>query len=135
MVQTWDEVKLVAHALDWKMYLDVDSSDNMNIDFEQWSNAGEDFLFSASGHTPQELAEDVMEYCRDFSPEEHVRLVMDMRGAPGLRELLDDAEEIETSLEALAHALMEYEGGRKETADGQDLELTGYLEGWEGDEA
>ena len=76
-----------------------------------------------------------MEYCRDFSPEEHVRLVMDMRGAPGLRELLDDAEEIETSLEALAHALMEYEGGRKETADGQDLELTGYLEGWEGDEA
>ena len=69
------------------------------------------------------------------SPEEHVRLVMDMRGAPGLRELLDDAEEIETSLEALAHALMEYEGGRKETADGQDLELTGYLEGWEGDEA
>lgn len=121
MVQTWDEVKLVANEWDWRMYVAGEVDGEMSIDFSQYSNAGEDFWFSASGHTPQELANDVMEYARDFSPDEHVRSVMDMRGAPGLRELLDDAEEIETSLEALAHALMDYEGDRKETDHGSDL--------------
>lgn len=121
MVQTWDEVKLVANEWGWRMYVAGEVDGEMSIDFSQYSNAGEDFWFSASGHTPQELANDVMEYARDFSLDEHVRSVMDMRGAPGLRELLDDAEEIETNLEALADALMDYEGDRKETDHGSDL--------------
>lgn len=121
MVQTWDEVKLVANEYGWRMYVAGDSEDQIDVEFSRYSTAGEDFWFSASDHTPQELANDVLEYCRNFSPEEHVRSVMDMPCAPGLRELLDDAEGIETSLEALAHALMDYEGDRKETDYGSDL--------------
>ena len=121
MVQTWDEVKLVANEWDWRMYFAWEVDGEVEVDFSQYSTAGENFWFSASGHTPQELANNVMEYCCAFSPDEHVRSVMDMRGAPGLRELLDDAEEIETSLEALAHALMDYEGDRKETDHGSDF--------------
>ena len=114
MVQTWDEVKRVANTWGWRMYVAGDSEDQIDIEFSRYSTAGEDFWFSASGHTPQELANDVMEYCRNFSPEEHVRSVMDMPGAPDLRELLDDAEEIETSLEALAYALMRSEESKWE---------------------
>mgnify|MGYP007105728931 FL=1 len=88
MVQTWDEVKRVANAWGWRMYVAGASEDQIDIEFSWYSNAGEDFRFSASGHTPQELANDVLEYCRDFSSEEHVRSVMDMPSAPGLRELL-----------------------------------------------
>ena len=121
MVQTWDEVRRVANAWGWRMYVAGVSEDQIDIEFSWYSNAGEDFRFSASGHTPQELANDVLEYCRDFSSEEHARSVMDMPSAPGLRELLDDAEEIETSLEALAYALMDYEGDRKEADYGSDL--------------
>lgn len=115
MVQTWDEVKRVANELDWSMHVAGETDGEVDVDFSQYSTAGEDFWFSASGHTPQELANNVMEYSRAFSPEEHVRSVMDMRGAPGLRELLDDAEEIETNLEALAYALMDYKDEGKET--------------------
>lgn len=84
MVQTWDEVKLVANEWDWRMYFAWEVDGEVKVDFSQYSTAGENFWFSASGHTPQELANNVMEYARDFSPDEHVRSVMDMRGAPGL---------------------------------------------------
>ena len=73
------------------------------VEFEMSSPAGEDFVFSVDADN---VADNVWEYAQNFDAEEHAREVMDMPGAPSLRELLEDAEEIQGMLEELATALL-----------------------------
>ena len=73
------------------------------VEFELSSPAGEDFVFSVDADN---VADNVWEYAQNFDAEEHAREVMDMPGAPSLRELLEDAEEIQGMLEELATALL-----------------------------
>ena len=40
MVQTWDEVKLVANEWDWRMYAAGEADGEMGVDFSRYSNAG-----------------------------------------------------------------------------------------------
>lgn len=69
------------------------------VEFEFSSPAGEDFVFSVDADN---VADNVWEYAQNFDAEEHAREVMDMPGAPSLRELLEDADEIKRELELLA---------------------------------
>ena len=104
MVSTWEQMTDIAEALGWS----VDSRESKfgkDFEFQQYTPAGEDFSFTACGKTPEEVAADVMEYARDFDRDEHVRSVMDMRGAPDLETLVGDAHEIETMVQELANAL------------------------------
>ena len=69
------------------------------VEFEFSSPAGEDFVFSVDADN---VADNVWEYAQNFDAEEHAREVMDMPGAPSLRELLEDADDIKRVLELLA---------------------------------
>lgn len=104
MVKTWEQIIDTANALGWNVSV-YECDSNKDIMFGRYTPAGEDFNFTASGETPEELAADAMEYARDFDRDEHVRSVMDMNGAPDLETLVKDAYEIERMVQELANAL------------------------------
>lgn len=104
MVKTWEQITDTAEALGWNVNVYKNGS-GKDINFAQYTPAGEDFDFTASGETPEDLAADAMEYARDFVRDEHVRSVMDMSGAPDLETLVKDAYEIERMVQELANAL------------------------------
>lgn len=80
-------------------------------EFEQYSPAGEDFVFSVNG---PDIVASVKEYYEDFDPEEHATdLVIAKRngfaGVPDLRTLCDDADAIDEMLHELADAFVDVE--------------------------
>ena len=104
--------KLVGAAenLDWKCTLgtqEYDGKKEQYLEFETNTPAGEDFIFTAWGQTAGQLAQDVFKYAEDFDIDEHVKLNLGARGAPGVVALVDDAREIQKMLDALAEALLE----------------------------
>lgn len=92
----------VFDGLDWTCY----KCDDGTLELEKYSPAGEDFVFSISrSDIPQEVAN----YARDFDEDEHVELFVHERGKRGVpesvKELLEDAKEIQKMLDELAEAL------------------------------
>ena len=110
MVQTYAQLEDVAKSLGWAIN---DISDcctsNLGIECCQYSPAGEDFFFTAQADNIRDIVCEIVEYARDFDPDEHVRDVMNMRGAPRLRILVEDAEAIAAMISELADALIEHE--------------------------
>lgn len=73
----------------------------------QYSPAGEDFGFSIEGKNPKD---EIIDYYQDFDVDEHVTMLImaresGIRGIPTVRELVHDAEKIESMLEDLAIAV------------------------------
>lgn len=93
-----------AEELDWRANLSKNGKD-IEVEFGKYSDAGEDFFFAACADTPEGIAEGVQSYYEDFDPEEHAAGCYGMKGAPGLRALLDDAESIDDMLRDLAVSL------------------------------
>ena len=96
-----------AEKLEWKAH-----HDSEGIEFSQYSPAGEDFSFYAHGKTARAIIHSVLEYSRDFDPDEHIAMWIEAKrngvsGVPSTRELVHDAEEIEKMLEVLADALID----------------------------
>lgn len=89
-----------AEGLGWTVREYVDG-----IEFSQYSPAGEDFSIYVSTGRLSEISEAVKDYYDGFDPEEHTLTVFKMKGAPGLRECLDDAEKIDEMLKELSHFL------------------------------
>ena len=110
MVQTYAQLQDVAESLGWAIN---DISDcctsNLGIECCQYSPAGEDFFFTAQADNIRDIVCEIIEYARDFDPDEHVRDVMNMSGAPRLRILVEDAEAIAAMISELADALIEHE--------------------------
>lgn len=80
-------------------------------EFEKFSPAGEDFVFSVDG---SDIVASVKEYYEDFDPEEHATdLVIAKRngfaGVPDLRTLCDDADAIDEMLHELFEAFRDVE--------------------------
>lgn len=94
-----------AEELGWKVEEGTAGEDALSWDFYKMSDAGEDFGFSADGETVEELVEDVSSYYESFDAEEHAASCYGMKGAPGLRALLDDADSIDEMLGDLAKEL------------------------------
>lgn len=97
-----------AEELGWKCYLCDDGS----IEFEKYSPAGENFIFSIAG---KDIAHEVFEYYESFDPEEHCEMWVGARknnvaGVPNIRTLIDDADKIDEMLKELAGALLGMEG-------------------------
>ena len=95
-----------AEELGWTAHRDEDG-----IEFEQYSPAGEDFLFYA--RFPN-IVKEVREYYDDFDPDEHVEMWVQARNnsdnpnrssIPSARTLAKDADDIDEMLEKLADAL------------------------------
>lgn len=78
--EKWEE-------LGWSVSYD----DNDTVELSQGSPAGEDFYFTVP---KLNFCDEVFDYANDFDPEEHAKENLGMSGAPGLRELLDDADAI-----------------------------------------
>ncbi len=115
----YDKVREVAEAEDWKVTYDFEHHD---AEFEKYSPAGEDFLFSADMWG---IIENVRDYANNFDPEYHVALHFQARLAgrgdvPSLRVLLDDADAIDEMLEELACALEEIDPDEFDTESEED---------------
>ena len=83
---------------DWKPYIDTDDK---SIDLEWYSPAGEDFMLSFSVKDDDDFLSQLFDAYMNFDSEQHAVENYGMRGAPGLRVLLDDAEAIEGELQRL----------------------------------
>lgn len=111
MVQTLNQIREVAETHGWSvnMWSTPELEDKFELEFCQYSPAGEDFSVYIAGFSIRDVIEELVEYERDFDPDEHVRSVMDMRGAPGLRILVEDANAIADMIRELADAMIDYE--------------------------
>ena len=82
-----------AELLDWSVHIYDDC-----IEFEKYSPAGEDFIFTITGNDEARVAEQVREYAYDFDPDEHAEMWVESRGKRGvpdsIRTLIDDADAI-----------------------------------------
>lgn len=85
--------------------------DDGSIEFEQFSPAGEDFIFNIEG---KDITAEVKDYYEDFDPDEHAKMWVEnmntIKGVPrSIRVLIDDADAIDRMLCELANALEETE--------------------------
>ena len=99
----------VAEDNGWSINL-TDEGGEKFAEFEKWSPAGEDIVFSVAYQDAGSLAYEVAVYADNFDAEEHVREMLNAKrsgfaGIPGVRVLVEDADAIETMLRELADAL------------------------------
>lgn len=97
----------------------VDIEDDC-VQFEKWSPAGEDFIFTVNNG--ESIVESVSEYYDNFDIEGHVKELLIAKdngfaGVPDIETLVDDAKEIERMLgelsESFENLLALYEGDAK----------------------
>lgn len=84
----------------------LDNEDDVGVELEQYSPAGEDFVFYSD---LDDFPDSAIQYARDFDVDEHVVDKIEVRGQGGcpssIQELLDDAVAIQKMLNDLADAL------------------------------
>ena len=97
-----------AEQIDWSVHIENDC-----IEFEKYSPAGEDFLFTITGNEEDEVVEKVREYAYDYDPDEHAEMWVESRGKRGvpdsIRTLIDDADAIKEMLFELVEELRKAE--------------------------
>ena len=108
MSKLMDALIDAAELLDWSVHIYDDY-----IEFEKYSPAGEDFIFTITGNDEARVAEQVREYAYDFDPDEHAEMWVESRGKRGvpdsIRTLIDDADAIKEMAFELADALRKAE--------------------------
>ena len=95
-----------AEELGWRVLVDEDC-----WEFQKYSPAGEDFWLSING---EDVVDELLEYYEGFDTEDHVLGLMEAKkngfaGVPSLKELVEDADDIESMIEELYDALHEVE--------------------------
>lgn len=98
-----DSLKLVCENRDWT----ISEVDSERIELGKYSPAGEDFSFVTD---IENFVDGVKEYAASFDLDEHIEMWIEARksgtrGIPSTRELIKDAEDIDTMLQELAAAL------------------------------
>ena len=78
MSKLMDALIDAAELLDWSVHIYDDY-----IEFEKYSPAGEDFIFTITGNDEARVAEQVREYAYDFDPDEHAEMWVESRGKRG----------------------------------------------------
>lgn len=113
---TFEKAKEIAEELGWKVEPDTWGSFDGNrcITFSKTSPAGEDFSFEIWSNEDESIATETRSYANDFDEEEHVKLMLDSRGAPSMKELVADAEKIKNMVNDLADAFDAADSGEKE---------------------
>ena len=96
-----------ADGLNWA----VNVYDKTEWEFEKYSPAGEDFIFTITADKPEDVWIEVQKYANDFDQDEHIEMWVNARhnvaGVPSIRVLVEDAAEIQKMLDELADALRE----------------------------
>lgn len=86
----------------WLYSVDFDNDTNpIGLELETCSPAGEDFMLSFSVKDDDDFLSQLFDAYMNFDTEQHAIENYGMRGAPGLRVLLDDADAIEGELQRL----------------------------------
>ena len=93
----------------WSVSLE-ENSDEKCAEFEKWSPAGEDFVFSVAYEDAGDLVKAVAEFEEGFDAEEHVVEMLDAKrsglsGVPDVKTLVEDADAIRDMLCDLSYAL------------------------------
>lgn len=102
-----EELKAIidkAEELYWGVSV-VDYANGNYLNFSKFSNAGEDFYFEIELRSPEEVVADIKQYAEDFDAIDHAREMDGAPGAPDLKILIKDGEEIKADLEELASTL------------------------------
>lgn len=86
-------------------------TDDGRVELQKYSPAGEDFSIIVE---VEDFTESVREYANDFDANEHAAMWIEARGKvngvpESIKELIDDAEEIQEMLNELADALEVFE--------------------------
>lgn len=112
---TFEKAKEIAEELGWKVEPDTWGSFDGNrcITFSKTSPAGEDFSFDIWSNEDESIAAETRSYANDFDEEEHVKLMLDSRGAPSMKELVADAEKIKNMVNDLADAFDAADNGEE----------------------
>ena len=88
--------------LDWS----VSIYDVTGWEFEKYSPAGEDFIFTVTAEKTEDVWREVQRYAIDFDQDEHIEMWVKARnstaGVPSIRVLVEDAAEIQKMLDELA---------------------------------
>ena len=118
MSKLMDALIDAAELLDWSVHINDDC-----IEFEKYSPAGEDFIFTITGNDEARVVEQVQECELDFDPDEHATMWVEARGKVGgvpdsVRTLIDDADAIKEMLFELADALRKAEEEYQKEAAG-----------------
>lgn len=107
-MEKWQENVIdVAEELGW--YVSVESN---YFEFEKYSSAGEDFIFSIIATSLKQLQENLKEFYETFDREDHVFKLLEAKrsgfaGVPDLDTLVEDSKDIENMLEELAEKINE----------------------------
>ena len=111
-----EKLSKVAEGLDWNVDLcfgkNSDGSSQRWAEFEKYSPAGEDFVFTVNYDDVADFVRQVRETYDDFDPDLHVEdLIIAKRngfsGVPSVAVLVMDSEKIDAMLLELADALEE----------------------------
>lgn len=98
-------------GLDWEVDIRVDD-DVKELELSTYSSLGEYLVYTINGTTPKELAIEIMRIYVNFDVDRHVEswVIARMNGAqgvPSIKELVEDAIEIEKMLKELSDTVRE----------------------------
>lgn len=123
-ISSLDELKDFIEDLGWSIY----DSDEQYWEIEQYSPAGEDFLFSIchNGDVEKAIIE-IKDFCKYFDKDEHVTELFvakqnGFQGVPSATELVADADSIQEMLEDLSYNLTKNVELVKDKEVEQDME-------------
>lgn len=85
----------------WAVNDNTENSSIIELEFEKYSPAEEDFVFSISGESTSALLEAMQDYILNFDEDEHIRLNIGCKGAPSIMKLAMDASAIQEMLNDL----------------------------------
>ena len=104
VVRSMDELRDYLEEKGWSVYeCGIGPRSNPGWEISQHSPAGEDFNFAIEHNNDVEQAiKEIKSYAYDFDIDEHVKLNLGMRGAPGVEKLVEDAQDIQEMLDELA---------------------------------
>ena len=109
MFELSEKQRQIIEDHDWNIIEVSEQDGTPYLEIESWSPAGEDLGETIWINDGQSLAEAAREWADSFDKDEHVELWVESRGKRGvpetIRELVDDAEEIQKMFNDLADAL------------------------------
>ena len=101
--KTLDELKDRIDTAGWSCSESKDeNTGDVELELGRMSPAGEDFYIYVCGQTVEALISNLDNQACDFDEDDHVKLVMNMRGAPDLAALVKDAADIHEMLRKLS---------------------------------
>ena len=93
--------------VDFRVY-----DDAKELELSSYSNLGEYLVYTINGTTPKELAIEIMDIYANFDVGSHVEFWVEakmegVKGVPSVKELIEDATEIEKMLKELSETVRE----------------------------